>query len=87
MRGSLRKGAKYVVVDIECVIRPCDAGDVLREKSLGDRAKGVPGGEHIVKLLGDGECSEVPRLNSVEPCSVRQVIKNNNNIQDRTGGG
>ena len=76
------------MVDDECAIRPCDAGNVLREKNLGDRAEGVPDEEHIVKLLGNGdsECSEVPWLNSVEPCSVRQVIKNNNNNQDRTRG-
>ena len=76
---------EYVVVDDECVIRPCDAGNVLREKSLGywrhiDRTEGVPGEECLVKLFGDGECSEVPWLNFVEPVPTeREAIKNNQN--------
>lgn len=75
MHGSLWKRCEYVVVDIKCVICPCDAGNVLREKSLGDCVEGVPGEEHIIKLLDDGGCIEVLWLDSVEPCSVQQVIK------------
>lgn len=47
-----------------------------------DRAEGVPGEKRIVKLLREGECSEVSWLNSVEP--VPPEMGNNNNInQDR----